>query len=208
MKENEVSGTNFAASVLSARVAVPVLASFPNKCCRHGNAMMTPSETEPLPPMVLAAKTAADLMVSNPISIHQDLTVQEATALLIDKGFSAAPVIDDAGTPVGIVSRSDILAHEREKVEFAATASDHDGDGRRKPLFREKRRKGSQVVEVDATPVRDIMTPVVFSVAPYYSARQVVTEMLALNVHRLFVVDRTGVLVGIISTLDVLRHLR
>jgi predicted transcriptional regulator len=31
--------------------------------------------------------------------------------------------------------------------------------------------------------------------------------MLALRVHRLFVVDRAGVLVGVISALDVLRRL-
>ena len=37
--------------------------------------------------------------------------------------------------------------------------------------------------------------------------RSVVREFLALKVHQLFVVDRAGVLVGVISTLDVLRHL-
>jgi CBS domain-containing protein len=168
----------------------------------------TTTQNGKLPGMVLAANTAEDLMVSNPISIHQDLTVQEATALLIDKGFSAAPAIDDAGKPVGIVSRSDILTHDREKVEYAATAPDYYGEGEPKPQFREKGRKGFQVVDVDRTRVRDIMTPVVFSVAPDYPARKVVGEMLALKVHRLFVVDRTGVLVGIISTLDILRKLQ
>jgi CBS domain-containing protein len=158
--------------------------------------------------MVLAAETAEDLMVNNPISIHQNLTVQEATKLLVDKGFSAAPVIDDAGSPVGIISRSDILTHDREKVEYAATASDYYGSGEVRPQVREKTREGFQVVDVDRTRVRDIMTPVVFSVAPDYPARKVVSEMLALKVHRLFVVDRTGVLVGIISTLDILRNLQ
>jgi CBS domain-containing protein len=56
--------------------------------------------------------------------------------------------------------------------------------------------------------VRDAMTPVVFSVAPEASAQQVVREMLSLRVHRLFVVDRGGVLTGVISAEDVLRHLR
>jgi predicted transcriptional regulator len=32
--------------------------------------------------------------------------------------------------------------------------------------------------------------------------------MLGLKVHRLFVVDAAGVLVGVISALDVLRHLQ
>jgi predicted transcriptional regulator len=158
--------------------------------------------------MVLAAKTAGDLMVPNPISLHQDLTVQEVTRLLIDKGFSAAPVIDDAGTPVGIVSRSDILTHDREKVDYAATEADDDVFEDTTRFSREKRRDGFQVVDVDRTRVRDIMTPVVFSVSAECPARKVVAEMLALKVHRLFVCDHTGVLVGLISTIDILRHLQ
>ena len=39
-------------------------------------------------------------------------------------------------------------------------------------------------------------------------AAKVVEEMLALKVHRLFVVDEPGVLVGVVSALDVLRNLR
>ena len=49
--------------------------------------------------------------------------------------------------------------------------------------------------------------PVVFSVAPQDSVTRVVGDMLALKVHRLFVVD-DGVLVGVISAFDVLRKLR
>jgi CBS domain-containing protein len=52
------------------------------------------------------------------------------------------------------------------------------------------------------------MTPAVFSVAPDAPARRVVGDMLALRVHRLFVSDTSGVLLGVISALDVLNHLR
>jgi CBS domain-containing protein len=52
------------------------------------------------------------------------------------------------------------------------------------------------------------MTPAIFSVAPDTAASRVVEEMLALKVHRLFVVDSDGTLVGVITALDVLRHLR
>jgi CBS domain-containing protein len=51
------------------------------------------------------------------------------------------------------------------------------------------------------------MTPAVFSVTPDAPAARVVGDMLDLKVHRLFVVDRDGVLVGVISALDVLRFL-
>src|SRR5947209_3051716 len=92
--------------------------------------------------LILCAETAADLMTPNPVSIRADATVTEAIALLADKGFSAAPVIDAAGQPVGVVSRTDILLHEREQSPHT---------------------RGRRELEAPAQ-VQDIMTPAVFSI--------------------------------------------
>ena len=51
------------------------------------------------------------------------------------------------------------------------------------------------------------MTPAVFAVAPDTPVRRVVSDMIGLHVHRLFVVDDDGILVGVISTMDVLKRL-
>jgi len=69
------------------------------------------------PRLALHAETAADLMTANPVSVREDATLREALGLLIDKGYSAAPVIDRAGRPVGVLSRSDLLVHDRETAE-------------------------------------------------------------------------------------------
>jgi predicted transcriptional regulator len=135
--------------------------------------------------LVLRAKTAADLMSGNPVSIRHNATIQEAVALLTDKGFSAAAVIDDAGRPVGVLSRTDVLIHDREKAS-------HNG----------------AVDDLEPTRVADIMTPAVFSVALDTPVRRVIDEMLGLNVQQLFVVDKDGIVVGMIAALDVLRHLQ
>jgi CBS-domain-containing membrane protein len=111
------------------------------------------------------------------VSIRDQATVKETLLFLTNKGFSAAPVIDEAGHPVGVVSQTNLVIHGRER-------------------------------QVDDTSVRTVMTPAVFSVVPETPASKVVEQMLALQVHRLFVVDQTGVLVGVISAFDVLRHLR
>lgn len=155
--------------------------------------------------LLLQARTAADLMTANPVSIRDTATVAEAIALLTDKGFSGAPVIDEAGRPIGVLSRADILAHDRERIRpgMSESAVSPETPSRRQP----QSSPGGSVGKSDTTPVRDLMTPAVFSVAPETSARRVIAEMLALKVHRLFVVDPSGVLVGVISTLDVLRHL-
>jgi CBS domain-containing protein len=161
--------------------------------------------------VTLRAETAADLMTPNPVSVRETATVREAIALLADKGISGAPVIDAAGRPVGVFTQTDVLIHDREKVEYLRPP----GGGREEadeevetgsPLP-EDCWDGFQIEKVDATPVRDLMTPALFSVAADTPARTLVEEMRDLNVHRLFVTDPAGVLIGVVSAMDVLRHL-
>jgi CBS domain-containing protein len=170
--------------------------------------MKNSTKAEGCPRLTLRAETAADFMTPSPISIRDDAVVREAVAFLTDKGFSAAPVIDVAGRPVGVVSRSDILVHDREKVEYAPAIPEYYERAELTSRAGEAVPSGFQVENIDRTQVRDIITPVVLSIAPDAPAHRVGEEMLALKVHRLFVVDSGGVLTGVISALDVLRHLR
>jgi len=130
----------------------------------------------------LRAKTAADLMTTNPVSVRENGMVADAVALLTRKGFHAAPVIDESGRPVGVLSYTDILVHERARREAGSAG-------------------------FDEARVRDLMTPAVFSVPVDAPARRVVSDMVALNVHQLYVVDSSNVLVGVVTALDVLRKL-
>lgn len=125
--------------------------------------------------------TANDLMTTCPVSIRSTATVDEAIRFMADKGISGAVVIGESGRPVGVLSITDVLIHQRE----------HQGRG------------------PDGPPrlVHEIMTPAVFTVRPDTPAQQVSDQMVALNVHRLFVVDDAEVVVGVISALDILRHL-
>jgi CBS domain-containing protein len=158
--------------------------------------------------LCLRAETAAELLTPNPVSIREDATVREAIGLLIDRGYSAAPVIDDAGRPVGVLSRTDVLVHDREHVEHLSPMPEYYNRAELVTDEDEALGEGFQVENVDPTRVRDLMTPAVFSVGPDTPAAAVVRDMLNLHVHRLFVVDVDGVLVGVISALDVLRCLR
>jgi len=156
--------------------------------------------------LTLWAETAADLMMPNPMSIRGNATVREATEVLTDHGFSAAPVIDDAGRPLGVISRGDIVLHDREKSASLGAAGYYEQADL--TTHGERLGPGFHVQAMDGTLVRDIMTPAVFSVGLATPAGKVVAQMLALKVHRLYVVERDGTLVGVISALDVLRHLQ
>jgi len=158
--------------------------------------------------LVLTADTARDLMHANPISISAGAGVKDVASMLTDKGFSAAPVIDSAGRPVGVVTKTDLVVHLREHAEFASKKPEYFDRGELAKSAGEPIGRGFQVESVDRTKVSDIMTPAVFSVSPDLPAEKVVEHLRALHVHHVFVVDEVGVLIGVISAVDVLKHLR
>lgn len=156
----------------------------------------------------LRAETAADLMTANPVSISADMTVREAAVVLTDKEISALPIIDEAGRPLGVLTHTDIVRHERHRTTYVPADVKTYREGERTLASGEHLPKGFEIEMPDTTRVRDIMTPTILSVAETASVERILTDFLAFKVHHLFVVDEAGVLIGIISTFDVLRHLK
>jgi CBS-domain-containing membrane protein len=93
---------------------------------------------------------------------------------------SALPVTDAHGKVVGVLSTTDILCALSETTEPEP----------RERLF-------------DETPVRELMTPRSRVIAPEADVLEAARQMLDLDVHRLFVEDRGGQLVGVISQTDI-----
>jgi CBS domain-containing protein len=167
---------------------------------------MTAAPAERARPLTVRARTAADLMTARVVSIDQNTPLHQAVATLVDRGLSAAPVTDLAGRPVGVLSMTDVLIHDRNTVAYARAMPEYYVKSDLNAKLGEPA-SGFQVEVADRTTVRDLMTPVIFSVRPDTPARQVVEEMLHLRVHRMFVIDEGGVLVGVVSMSDVLRSL-
>src|SRR5690348_11881844 len=116
-------------------------------------------------------------MASNPISLPDDATVIEALALMADQGIDAAPVINKSCLPVGVLTRTDLLIHEREQMRRKLPAEAAQADGSPSERI---------AIEISAAAqVRDIMTPTVFTVSTNTPASEVVKSMRELNVHQL-----------------------
>lgn len=142
--------------------------------------------------------TAADVMIPNPKSIGHRATVRETAEVLGRHGIHVAPVIDEAGRPIGVVSRTDLLDYwgRREDRLAALSAGEIDGE----------LAWASVEVPGDELTVREIMTPMVFGVRRNTPIEAIIEKMIALEVRCLFVTDEHGVLVGTISVFDVLRR--
>lgn len=156
------------------------------------------SVTRP-PRLTLHADTAADLMTDNPISVRESATVRDALSMMLDRDVTAAPVINDAGRPVGVVTVTDILVHERE-VGLPVGVSE-------RVAVTGKLKDGYEIELADHTTVGEIMTPGVFSTTKDRTAAEVVADLLRYKIHHLFVVEQE-VIVGVISLSDVLRQLK
>jgi len=156
-------------------------------------------------PLTLAARTAEDLMVPNPISLRAEAGVAEAMRLFTEKGITAAPVIDEAGHPIGVISRSDLLIHQCEHEKRLRGGHPEYFFA---PTFRSQEHTAGEAITSSTSTVAELMTPAIFAVSPDTTVHRVVNDMIGLHVHRLFVVDDDGILVGVISTMDVLKRLQ
>ena len=142
-----------------------------------------------------------EIMTSNPITVNGDMEVVEAAKILLDHRINGVPVVDDAGTLVGILCQSDIIAQQK-KLPVPSLFSFLDG------YINLSSMKGIQkeVRKIAATAVVDAMTPNPVTVTPDSSIETVAALMVDHNFHTLPVVadDR---LVGVVGKEDILRTL-
>lgn len=149
------------------------------------------SEPEPLrpaPSASVAALEVRDVMTPDPLLLHADMPLRTAALLLFHYGVAGAPVTDDGGGLVGVLSEADLLDVE---------APPRYGVGRAAEAAR-RRRAASTVGAACTHPAREV--------APTAPLAEAAGMMRDHDVARLVVVDGSRV-VGIVSRHDVLRAL-
>lgn len=146
---------------------------------------------------------ARDLMTTEVLTVRADMTVSELATFLDENEITGAPVEDEDGRIVGVVSVVDVARSDSDRADrtaWAAVGSDsyvHDwnhsiGDGIR--IYR---------AGDDRLRVRDIMSSSIHSVREEATVPEIVDKMLNFHLHRLLVIEGDS-LVGIISTHDLL----
>ena len=154
--------------------------------------------------LTLDADTATELMTPHVVTLRTTDTVRDASALLAGKRLSGVPVLDPNGEAVGVLSRADLVSYDSKRHGTAEPVLEEYDNGDWLLCLR----PGVVAAEEpDRCLVRDVMNPVIFSVAKDASAEAVIDALLILGVQRLFVTEDDGRVVGVISSSDVLRHL-
>lgn len=147
--------------------------------------------------------TAADLMNPEILTVPEDMTVRELARYLIDHEITGAPVEDEAGRLVGVVSVVDIAAVASDSGDLSTDRSSPDFyvRGWEDTVSTEEIRNFR--VDNEDLQVGEIMTPTVYSVGEDASVSEVASMMLRGHLHRVLV-TRDDRPVGIVSTSDLL----
>ncbi len=151
-------------------------------------------------------QTAKEIMNPDVIMVRDDLALSELTEVLVENEISGAPVQDANGRLVGVVSLADIARSRpgRSDVEFDRSHPDFYVGGLRDDFDPEEIRQLR--IEDDERIVRDVMVRTLFVVDENATVPQVAAIMVNGHLHRVLV-TQDGDVVGIISTLDLVRLL-
>jgi len=145
---------------------------------------------------------ARDLM-SRPVKrLTASTPLRDAAAFFIRHGISGAPVVDARGRWLGVFTQRDLARHVQERMVVARGERSLES---REPALGET---GEPAPDFGRTPVRALMTRGLFTVFPDATLVEVMRAMVSFGVHRIFVIDeRDGDVLGVITTLDILRAL-
>ena len=147
-------------------------------------------------------RIAKDIMNANVFTVTDNMDLREAAKLLVDEGISGAPVVDEMGNLVGVISQTDLVEYElATERELTVEASFY-----RRPYRRSlDPSRGFQIEDLPADTVKDVMTPFLVTVEENTPIREVAARMAKFGIHRLIVVDGDQQIRGIVTSLDVLR---
>jgi CBS domain-containing protein len=146
--------------------------------------------------------TVATVMTANVVCVSPELSLDALTLLMLERGISGVPVVDQDGVPLGVVSKTDLL--RRDRREQQERDLDHG------PLaaggYEFDLGPGFQMTRLADEIVEDVMMPMALTVPENAPISRAAALMAQEGVHRLVVVAaRSGVVVGILSAIDLLR---
>ena len=142
--------------------------------------------------------TASDLMTRNVLTVGPEMPVSEIAEIILEHKVTSLPVVDDEGSLVGVVSEGDLVRCSRSNrdahrswwlVLLTKPAGDH-GD----------------ILSQPGRTVQDVMSKSVLFATEQEPLSRLVELLSRRRIKRLPIV-KNGKLVGIVSRVDILRHL-
>jgi CBS domain-containing protein len=162
---------------------IPVQHVYHGRGVRHDRAF-DDTEIDDAPlyvPTIADLVPVTEIMTRKVTCASRDLSVDAVIELMVREHIGSLPVVDEAGGPVGMLTKQDL-------VEQLLVGDTTVGD------------------RAFAT-ANELMMPLALSLGEHATVAHAAALMAAEDVHHVPIVDANGRLIGIVSTMDVVRWL-
>jgi CBS domain-containing protein len=138
-------------------------------------------------PTVAGLVPVTDIMTRDVMCAQADLPIKTIIDLLVNRYIGCVPVVDDDGCPIGMITKRDLVAPMANRV---ATADECPEWWALAPCTAE-----------------ELMLPLAFTLDERATVAQAAALMAAEDLHHVPIVSAKGRLVGVVSSLDIVRWL-
>jgi CBS domain-containing protein len=143
--------------------------------------------------------TAKDIMTTDPITVAPNTDIIQAAGIMLEGHFNGLPVVDDKGTLVGVICRTDLISQQKT-LNLPSVFTLLDGFI---PIMGSSDAMEKEMEKIAATSVSQAMTPDPVTVTPDTTIEEIATMMVDKKAHTLPVLDG-GKLIGVIGKEDIL----
>ncbi len=149
-------------------------------------------------PKTATARTVKDVMTPDPVRIQSGTTARELARVLETNEISGVPVVDAMDRVIGVVSKTDLLHRALEGPLGSRPGTFFE-------TFAEGLGKGTDLDPEELGTVEEFMTSEVVTALPDDPVPAVARRMASERVHRIIVVDQQRHVLGVVTSLDLLK---
>jgi CBS domain-containing protein len=146
-------------------------------------------------------RNVRDVMAAEPLRVEASTTVRQLARLLSESDISGAPVVNQEGAMIGVVSKTELLR------ACSAAAADCTSEYLFEVAFDHDSEDEGQAADAIAKPLAsgaDVLRHAPVTVTPDTPIDTIVSHMLDGRIHRIIVVEAEMLHIVIITTLDLL----
>lgn len=147
---------------------------------------------------------ARDLMTEKVVCVYPETPIRDLIKILVDYQINGVPVVDKKERLIGVVSKTDIVSFEEKSRKKQKSGSKNSFYGETNGRLKKDFDKISKTKDFGETVVNDIMTSRVITADADDTIDRLAKIMFNKKIHRI-IIQEDGRVVGVVSTLDILR---